>query len=171
MSDTELRLVAWRDGATQAERLAAAILSISGYTDIDPQAPLGGPDSRRDITCIKGGRRWIGAVYFPSIPGRYSAVKRKFLHDLEGTINHDYDGLIFITNQSISVSQRAALLKLGADRGKEIDIISFGAHTRHLRLPYRLWCPHSVLANCYEYRRAAFMVFGVRKPLRLGIRS
>lgn len=122
MSDTELRLVAWRDGATQAERLAAAILAISGYTDIDPQAPLGGPDSRRDTTCIKGGRRWIGAVYFPSIPCRYSAVKRKFLHDLEGTINHDYDGLIFITNQSISASQRAALLKLGADRGKEIDI-------------------------------------------------
>jgi hypothetical protein len=67
MSDTEFKLIAWRDGSTQAERLAAAILTLSAYTEIDPQAPLGGPDGRKDIICIKGGRRWIGAVYFPSV--------------------------------------------------------------------------------------------------------
>ncbi len=93
MSDTEFKLAAWRDGSTQAERLAAAILAISGYDEIDPQAPLGGPDTRKDIVCTKGGRRWIGAVYFPSTPNRYSALKKKFLHDLQGAIDQTHDGL------------------------------------------------------------------------------
>ena len=35
-SDTELRLLFWRDGSTEAERLAAAALRLSGYEKFDP---------------------------------------------------------------------------------------------------------------------------------------
>jgi hypothetical protein len=50
-----------------------------------------------------------------------SALKRKFLHDLQGAIDHGFDGLAFITNQNLTLSQRAALSKLGLERNKEID--------------------------------------------------
>ena len=45
----------WRSGPTQAERLAAALLRLEGYSDVGPQAPLGGPDGRADILCSRGG--------------------------------------------------------------------------------------------------------------------
>jgi hypothetical protein len=118
MSNTEFRLNAWRDGSTQAERLAAAILAISGYESIDPQTPLGGPDGRRDILCTKGGLTWIGAVFFPAIPNRFGAVKKKFLHDLDGAVNHNRDGIVFITNHSLTPKQRDTLSKLARGREK-----------------------------------------------------
>jgi hypothetical protein len=64
ISDTELRLSFWRDGSTQAERLAAAVLRLSGYEEIDPQNPLGGPDGKKDILCQKGGLTWVAARRF-----------------------------------------------------------------------------------------------------------
>ena len=82
LNDTELRLSFWRDGSTNAERLAAASLRLSGYEEIDPQSPLGGPDGRKDILCTKGGLTWVGAVYFPNGPTRFSAIKKKFQADL-----------------------------------------------------------------------------------------
>ncbi len=51
---TEPRLREWRTGQAGAERLGAAILHLDGFEDIDPQAPLGGPDDRKDILCRKG---------------------------------------------------------------------------------------------------------------------
>jgi hypothetical protein len=39
MSDTELGLLFWRDGSTEAERLAAATLRLSSYEEFDP--PIG----------------------------------------------------------------------------------------------------------------------------------
>ncbi|MEJ0022799.1 MAG: hypothetical protein WDN76_04735 [Alphaproteobacteria bacterium] len=96
MNDTELRLSAWRDGSVQAERLAAAVLTLAGYEEIDPQAPLGGPDGRKDILCAKGGVKWIGAVYFPLSAVRFSSIKKKFLGDLEGTTKHSARGIAFV---------------------------------------------------------------------------
>src|SRR6185369_17455590 len=82
MSDTELRLAAWRDGSTQAERLSAAVLRLSGYEAIDPQAPIGGPDGGKDILCTKGGVTWTSAVYFPPTPVAFGTIKKKFVSDL-----------------------------------------------------------------------------------------
>ena len=79
MNDTELRLSFWRDGSTKSERLAAAALKLSGYEEIDPQNPLGGPDGKKDIVCIKGGVRWVAAVFFPGGPKSFPAVKKKYL--------------------------------------------------------------------------------------------
>lgn len=39
--DTEIRPRDWRLGQIIAERLYAGILTLSGYTDVDPQALIG----------------------------------------------------------------------------------------------------------------------------------
>jgi hypothetical protein len=55
----------WRYGSIQAERLAASVLRLEKYQNIEPQAPLGGGDGGTDILCDRGGRLWVAAVYFP----------------------------------------------------------------------------------------------------------
>lgn len=122
ISDTELRLSFWRDGSTKAERLAAAALRLSGYEEIDPQSPLGGPDGKKDILCRKGGLDWIAAVYFPTGPVRFAAIKKKFQSDLTGA-PADPNGFVFVTNQTLSPSQRKILSDLSSAVGKEPDII------------------------------------------------
>lgn len=128
MPDTELRLVAWRDGSTQAERLSAAILRLSGYEGIDPQAPIGGPDGGKDIICSRGGFVWTGAVYFPPTPVAFSSVKRKFQSDL-GKVPSTNRGFAFITNRPLSPTQRTTLETLGTAAGKAVDIF----HLERLR--------------------------------------
>lgn len=122
LSDTELRLSFWRDGSTNAERLAAAALRLSGYQEIDPQSPLGGPDGKKDLVCTKGGVTWIGAVYFPIGPVGFPSIKRKFTSDLAGATT-DFGGFVFITNQSLSPTQRNSLATIGQKVGKEVAIL------------------------------------------------
>lgn len=121
MSDTELRLMVWRDGSTQAERLAASILRLAGYEEIDPQAPLGGPDGGKDIVCSKGGVMWICAVYFPTTAVNFTAVKRKFLSDL-AKVDVQRRGFAFVTNRPLTLTQNDALKAAGTAAGKEVDI-------------------------------------------------
>ena len=51
---TEQVLHSWRFGQTQAERLCAGLLIVEGFTSVDPQCPLGGPDGLKDLVCQKG---------------------------------------------------------------------------------------------------------------------
>jgi len=122
ISDTELRLSFWRDGQTKAERLAAAALRLSGYEEIDPQSPLGGPDGSKDLLCRKGGVSWVAAVHFPTGPVSFSATKKKFKSDLAGA-PVEHKGFVFITNQTLSPGQRRTLNDLVRAVEKEPDII------------------------------------------------
>lgn len=122
INDTELRLMFWRDGSTKAERLAAAALRLSGYNELDPQSPLGGPDGKKDILCQKGGLTWVAAVYFPTGPASYATIKKKFVSDISGAPSAP-QGFAFVTNQSLTPGQRDALKKVAAGAGKEIDIL------------------------------------------------
>lgn len=122
ISDTELRLSFWRDGSTQAERLAAAALRLSGYEEIDPQSPLGGPDGKKDILCQKGGLTWVGAVYFPIGPKTFATIKKKYQSDLDGAPS-SCRGFVFITNQTLTPGQREILTGLAEAAGKEGDIL------------------------------------------------
>lgn len=121
MLDTELRLSAWRDGSTQAERLATAILKTSGYDEVDPQSPLGGPDGGKDILASKGGITWVVAVYFASTPVSFASVKRKFNADL-AKVDHHRRGFAFVTNQPLTPGQRSKLETIATTSNKEIDI-------------------------------------------------
>lgn len=107
---TETELAAWRWGSTQAERLAAAILSIEGYQRIAPQAPLGGPDDRKDILAERDTHTALAAVYFPGSPQPFSDVKAKYKHDREGVNRHSRDRFVFLTNQNLTLGQRAELM-------------------------------------------------------------
>lgn len=122
ITDTELKLSFWRNGATNAERLAATALRLHGYEQIDPQSPLGGPDGKKDILCVKGGRTWVGAVHFPSAPITFSATKKKFTADLAG-MPSEPQGFVFVTNQNLSPSQRRTLVGVATAARKECDIL------------------------------------------------
>lgn len=106
---TESILVAWRDGSTQAERMCGAILYAESYKDVDPQCPLGGPDGTKDILCRKDGKQLVAAVYFATTEKTFSQVQSKFKDDAKGVIKNNADGLVFLTNQRISPSERETL--------------------------------------------------------------
>lgn len=147
VNDTELRLSFWRGGSTQAERLAAAALRLSGHTEIDPQNPLGGPDGKKDMLSQKGGLIWVGAVFFPGGPIPFSRIKKKYLSDLQGSPS-DPKGFVFVTNQTLTASQRKVLVDLARKAGKEGDILhlqqlvnlldsapGYGVRLQYLRIP------------------------------------
>jgi len=116
-SDTEIKLKLWRGDQIRAERLAAALLHIEGFTSVDPQCPLGGPDGLKDVLCEKNGWKYVAAAYFPTTDQTFSAVQRKFKHDLEGVDANSADGIVFITNQQLSPTERENLTEEATSRG------------------------------------------------------
>lgn len=116
---TETALRDWSSGSTTAERLAAAVLLLEGFADIDPQAPLGGADYGKDILCTKGGKQYVAAVYFPPTEKRFSSIRKKFRSDLDGSKQHKRDGIVFLTNQHLTIAERDELVALALSAGKE----------------------------------------------------
>ena len=115
---TESQLREWRLGQPSAERLAAALLHLDGFENIDPQAPLGGPDGRKDILCNKSDTTYVAAAYFPTKDSTFSEIKKKFEHDIEGSISHNRRGFIFITNQHLGLTDRTVLEGAAGAKGK-----------------------------------------------------
>ena len=109
---TEMTLRNWRNGQTQAERLCASILHVEGFTSVDPQCPLGGPDGRKDIICKKGEIKVVAASYFPPTNQDFRSVKEKFLHDYEGVGRNGANGFAFFVNQPITPTERSDLAQL-----------------------------------------------------------
>jgi hypothetical protein len=116
-SDTEFKLKLWRGDQIRAERLAAALLHIEGFSSVDPQCPLGGPDGLKDVLCEKSGWQYVAAAYFPTSDQTFSAIQRKFKNDLDGVKANSADGLVFITNQQLSPTERESLAEEAASKG------------------------------------------------------
>jgi len=112
MEKTEYKLLNWRGDSSNAERMCADILIMQDYESVDPQSPLGGPDGTKDIVCEKGGWTYVGAVYFPPIPKTFRSVKSKFIGDLKGVKKNNTQGIIFMTNQKITPSNKKKLKEL-----------------------------------------------------------
>ena len=138
----------WRSGSTQAERLAAALLRLEGYADVEPQAPLGGPDGRADILCSRGGYTYVAAVYFPPTSPTHNEVVEKFDHDLVGAGRRSRNAFAFFTNQRLVRSQRTALKQRALDQNLECEIydlerisgmldeaVGYGLRAAYLGLP------------------------------------
>ena len=119
---TETALREWRYGSTQAERLAAAVLRLEKYQNIEPQAPLGGGDDGADILCDRGGRLWVGAVYFPTTIKTFSDISAKFDGDLKRALSRSRHGIVFVTNQRLTRGDRNQLIKV-ALRDKQECIV------------------------------------------------
>ncbi|TCC08397.1 hypothetical protein [Kribbella soli] len=113
---TELFLRDWRFGAIQAERLCAGLLAINGYSDVDPQAPLGGADGRKDVTARRNGMTFVAAVHFPPTTQAFHQIRAKFVRDREGVAMNGAAGFVFFVNQPLSPAQRGSLLNLGGPR-------------------------------------------------------
>ena len=116
-SDTEIKLKLWRGDQVRAERLVAALLHIEGFTSVDPQCPLGGPDGLKDVLCEKNGWKYVAAAYFPTTDQTLGAVERKFKHDLDGVKSNSANGIVFITNQQLSPAEREGLIDEAASKG------------------------------------------------------
>ena len=111
---TESTLFEWRQGQTRSERLCADVLQTEGYSNVDPQSPLGGSDGRKDILCEYEGRRYVAAVYFPSTRSTFGAIRTKFVDDLAGVSAHGRDAFVFLTNQRLTPGERATLVEAAA---------------------------------------------------------
>lgn len=116
--ETFNRLLNWDRGQAASERLAAIILSKEGFKGVDPSHPLGGRDGLKDMVLSFNGKRWIGAVYFPRGQQSFSDIKSKFTHDLSGVGVNNAEGLAFVTNQEIRLSERKILTEIVS----EVDV-------------------------------------------------
>lgn len=145
---TETELREWRTGSTQAERLCADILVLQEFDDVDPQAPLGGSDDRKDILCTKGGIRYVAGVYFPPTAKAFADIRTKFCADLAGVVRHGREGFIFLTNQRLTLDQRGALAKEALETCRDCQIFhlerirtildqpsGYGIRLQYLRIP------------------------------------
>ena len=121
--DTEWSLENWRHGQVSSERMCLQLLSIDGFTELDPQCPLGGRDGLKDILCKKDGLKYVAAAYFPTQKSEtFKEIKDKFLHDLNGVKVNKVDGIVFLTGQKVSPAERAELSAAAAAAGAK-DVI------------------------------------------------
>jgi len=95
--------------------MASRLLDIEGYSALDPQSPLGGPDGKKDILCEKDYKSFVVGCYFPCGQKTYSEIKKKFKEDLEGVEKNKTDGFVFFSNQKITPSERIELCKMNSN--------------------------------------------------------
>lgn len=117
MSDTEIKLKMWRGDQIGAERLSSTILHLDGFSAVDPQCPLGGPDGLKDVLCEKNGWKYVAAAYFPTSDKQFKEVQNKFIHDLDGVAKNCADGIVFITNQALTPGERKTLSDIADQKG------------------------------------------------------
>ena len=120
--ETWARLSVWTRGQKSAERLAAHILRVEGYSSVDPSHPLGGRDGLKDVICIKNELRWIGASFFPRAQKTLKEIVKKFSDDLEGVGANSASGIVFVTNQELTLAQRKELKKKARVAKAELDL-------------------------------------------------
>lgn len=155
--ETRSRLLEWSKGQTAAERLSSHILYIDGYKSIDPSHPLGGRDGKKDMICIKNDIEWIGACYFPRGKKEFSVIKRKFLSDLEGVKGNRVEGIAFITNQAITLSQRKELKYLSQTN---VDIFHLERIVNLLNSPHSYGARQDFLdINMTDEEKVSFMYY------------
>ena len=107
--ETWHRLREWTKGQGPSERLAAQILIQQGFHDFDPSHPLGGKDGGKDAIANKDGIRFAMAVYFPRGQQTFNSIKAKFDNDLAGARQNSAQGIVFVTNQELTLGEREAI--------------------------------------------------------------
>lgn len=118
--ETWRRLLEWDGGHATAERLAAHILRMDGFESIDPSHPLGGPDGLKDVVCRRGKDKWIGAAHFPRGQQKFGQMRAKLAEDIQGVESNKALGIAFVTNQELTLGERAQLAESNADVALEL---------------------------------------------------
>lgn len=143
---TETALREWRYGQAQSERLCAAILHIEQFEGVDPQAPLGGGDGKKDLLCSRRGKRWVAASYFPPTHPSFREIREKFTSDLTGVAANGASAFIFLVNQPLTLGDRSELSGLAGDVETEVYHLErirgildspkgYGVRLEYLRIP------------------------------------
>jgi len=132
--ETWNRLLKWDKGQAPSERLAAQIIIFEGFKDVDPSHPLGGRDDLKDILCEREGKKFIVAAYFPRDQQQFAVIKNKLLNDVSGISKNNADGIVFITNQELRLSERDELKDLITE-DKEVVIYHLERITSILNSP------------------------------------
>jgi tetratricopeptide (TPR) repeat protein len=91
--------------------LAAQILLEDGFSMLDPSHPLGGRDGTKDAVAWRSGEKWVMAAYFPRGQKSLREIGDKFKSDFDGVAKNDAKGLVFVTNQELSLGERSNLQK------------------------------------------------------------
>lgn len=125
----------WRGGSTQAERLVAALLRVEGYQNVEPQAPLGGPDGRADVLCDRGGYSYVAAAFFPPTNKEYKDVVEKFDHDIMGVSTRRRSAFAFFTNQRLTRAERNTLKTTALGKGIECEVYDVERISGMLEVP------------------------------------
>lgn len=122
IDETWQRLLGWTHGQAPSERLSAQILAHENYQDIDPSHPLGGKDGGRDAMCVKDGKSYVMAVYFPRGQQSFATIESKFAEDLDKAEKHGPAGFVFATNQELRLGERKTLRGLGEEKEIIVDL-------------------------------------------------
>ena len=123
-------------------------MEIEGYSDVDPQATLGGSDGKKDILARRDGAPWIAAVHFPPTDKSFADIRRKFQEDHEGVSRHQAEGFAFFVNEHLTMGERGILV---ADAGGPTQLYhlerirhvldtpkGYGLRLEYLRIPMSL---------------------------------
>lgn len=109
-------LLWWTGARAASERMAGHIIADSGYKNVSPTHPLGGPDDGADAICTtKDGEPAVMAAYFPLGPKSFTQVKNKLTSDLKAAKDGSpqFTHMAFVTNQQLSLGERKKLIALG----------------------------------------------------------
>lgn len=118
--ETTETLSNWKKDQKSAERLASSLLRLDNFSDIDPSHPMGGRDGTKDIICKKGDKTFIVAVYFPRTTQAFTTISKKIQQDFAGVTKNKVDGIVFFTNQHLTIGERAKIKKAGKSATVEI---------------------------------------------------
>lgn len=119
--ETWSRLIEWDKGQAPSERLAAQLLIHEKYESLDPSHPLGGQDGTKDLLCKKENKKLIVGCYFPRGQQLFTVIKKKFKEDLEGIEKNKTEGIVFITNQELTLGERDELKNI-VNKKYEVEI-------------------------------------------------
>jgi predicted ATP-binding protein involved in virulence len=107
--ETWYRLLNWTYGLAAARQLAAQVLLDQGFTLLGPDHLLGGPDGGTDTLYVKDGQRWLMMLYFQQEQQSFDQIKTQFQNELASVAKIPANGIVFITNQELSRSERGEL--------------------------------------------------------------
>jgi hypothetical protein len=83
--------------------------------------------------CLKDGKKWVMASWFPYGPKTFTEAKKKLTHDLEGARHREPFGVAFVTNQKLTPNQKEKLKGLGGEI--EIDLFHLERNVHILDRP------------------------------------
>jgi uncharacterized protein YjbI with pentapeptide repeats len=96
------------------------VLLSEGFKALDPSHPLGGKDGGKDATCVRNGKIWVMAVFFPRGEQSILNIRQKFAGDVDGAKKHNANGIAFVTNQELVLHERRQLNDLASPLSLEL---------------------------------------------------